>query len=121
MVEIVNAVSSGVRRPIQFCHLPVPKPRTDAAYRQGGDPGTLLLRRTQRQMGLRRSGTESSSDSLLEGSGFELLVRGRGEFGTSDLSGKQVTRQNMLPRGHRSPSPALCVNPQGAAVSSLIK
>jgi hypothetical protein len=33
MVEIVNAVSSGVRRPIQFCHLPVPKPRTDAAYR----------------------------------------------------------------------------------------
>jgi hypothetical protein len=32
MVEIVNAVSSGVRRPIQFFHLPVPKPRTDDAY-----------------------------------------------------------------------------------------
>ena len=32
MVEIVNAVSSGVRRPIQFFHLPVPKPRTDEAY-----------------------------------------------------------------------------------------
>jgi hypothetical protein len=31
MVEIVNAVSSGVRRPIQFFHLPVPKPRTDDA------------------------------------------------------------------------------------------
>jgi hypothetical protein len=28
MVEIVNAVSAGVRRPIQFFHLPVPKPRT---------------------------------------------------------------------------------------------
>jgi hypothetical protein len=32
MVEIVNAVSTGVRRPIQFFHLPVPKPRTDDAY-----------------------------------------------------------------------------------------
>src|ERR1700739_5015335 len=31
--------------------------------------------------GLRRSGTESSSDSLLEGNGFELPVRGRGEAG----------------------------------------
>src|SRR5216684_4360718 len=32
MVEIVNAVSTGVRRPIQFFHLPVPKQRTDDAY-----------------------------------------------------------------------------------------
>ena len=32
MVEIVNAVSNGVRRPIQFFHLPVPKPRIDDAY-----------------------------------------------------------------------------------------
>ena len=32
MVEIVNAVSTGVRRPIQFFHLPVPKPRIDDAY-----------------------------------------------------------------------------------------
>ncbi len=32
MVEIVNAVSAKVRRPIQFFHLPVPKPRTDDAY-----------------------------------------------------------------------------------------
>jgi hypothetical protein len=32
MVEIVNAVSTGVRRPIQFFHLPVPKPRADDAY-----------------------------------------------------------------------------------------
>src|SRR5438094_619694 len=32
MVEIVNAVSTGVRRPIQFFHVPVPKPRTDDAY-----------------------------------------------------------------------------------------
>jgi len=32
MVEIVNRVVAGVRRPIQFFHLPVPKPRTDDAY-----------------------------------------------------------------------------------------
>jgi hypothetical protein len=32
MVEILNAVSAGVRRPIQFVHLPVPQPDTDAAY-----------------------------------------------------------------------------------------
>ncbi len=32
MVEIVNAVAAGVRRPIQFFHLPVPKPRSDDAY-----------------------------------------------------------------------------------------
>jgi hypothetical protein len=32
MVEMTNAVSAGVRRPIQFFHLPVPKPRTDDAY-----------------------------------------------------------------------------------------
>jgi hypothetical protein len=32
MVEIVNAVSAGVGRPIQFFHLPVPKPRSDDAY-----------------------------------------------------------------------------------------
>jgi len=32
MVEIVNAITAGVRRPIQFFHLPVPKPRTDDSY-----------------------------------------------------------------------------------------
>jgi hypothetical protein len=32
MVEIVNAISAGVRRPIQFFHLPVPKPRTDDEF-----------------------------------------------------------------------------------------
>jgi hypothetical protein len=32
MVEMVNAISSNVRRPIQFFHLPVPKPRTDEGY-----------------------------------------------------------------------------------------
>ena len=29
MVEMTNAISAGVGRPIQFVHLPVPKPRTD--------------------------------------------------------------------------------------------
>jgi hypothetical protein len=32
MVEMTNAISAGVRRPIQFFHLPVPKPRTDDAF-----------------------------------------------------------------------------------------
>jgi len=32
MVEMANAIVAGVRRPIQFFHLPVPKGRTDDAY-----------------------------------------------------------------------------------------
>jgi hypothetical protein len=32
MVDMVNATSAGVARPIQFFHLPVPKDRTDDAY-----------------------------------------------------------------------------------------
>jgi len=32
MVEMTNAIVEGVRRPIQFFHLPVPKGRTDDAY-----------------------------------------------------------------------------------------
>jgi hypothetical protein len=32
MVEIVNRIVARVRRPIQFFHLPVPKPRTDDAF-----------------------------------------------------------------------------------------
>ena len=32
MVEIANATSAGITRPIQFFHMPVPKGRTDAAY-----------------------------------------------------------------------------------------
>jgi hypothetical protein len=32
MVEITNAIIAGVKRPIQFFHLPVPKGRTDDAY-----------------------------------------------------------------------------------------
>ena len=32
MVEMANAISSGVRRPIQFFHMPVPRNRTDDGY-----------------------------------------------------------------------------------------
>ena len=32
MVEMTNAISSGVERPIQFFHMPVPKSRTDDGY-----------------------------------------------------------------------------------------
>jgi hypothetical protein len=47
MVEIANATSAGVTRPIQFFHMPVPKGRTDDAYFAPLDnlrlaPGTKL-------------------------------------------------------------------------------
>ena len=32
MVEMTNAIAAGVKRPIQFFHMPVPKGRTDEAY-----------------------------------------------------------------------------------------
>jgi hypothetical protein len=32
MVDMTNAIAAGVRRPIQFVHMPVPKNRTDNAY-----------------------------------------------------------------------------------------
>jgi hypothetical protein len=32
MVEMVQGIVEAVRRPIHFIHLPVPKPRTDAAF-----------------------------------------------------------------------------------------
>ncbi|MCK6556143.1 hypothetical protein L6Q96_16430 [Candidatus Binatia bacterium] len=32
LVRIANAISAGVRRPIDWIHLPVPRPRTDADY-----------------------------------------------------------------------------------------
>jgi hypothetical protein len=32
MVEIANAIVEGVKRPIQFFHMPVPKGRTDDDY-----------------------------------------------------------------------------------------
>jgi hypothetical protein len=32
MVEMTNAIAARVARPIQFFHLPVPKPRTDDAF-----------------------------------------------------------------------------------------
>ena len=32
MVEMANSISSGVRRPIQYFHMPVPKGRTDDGY-----------------------------------------------------------------------------------------
>jgi hypothetical protein len=49
MVEMANAIGSGVKRPIQFFHMPVPKSRTDDGYfaplenlRLGRDPGLYL-------------------------------------------------------------------------------
>jgi hypothetical protein len=49
MVEIVNAVSSGVRRPIQFFHLPMPKPRTATLF---SHRSPRLRRETELYLGL---------------------------------------------------------------------
>jgi hypothetical protein len=51
MVEMTNAVSAGVRRPIQFFHLPVPKPRTDDAFFAPLD-GLKLRPKTELYLGL---------------------------------------------------------------------
>src|SRR5258708_26896055 len=51
MVEIAKGVSGGVRRPIQFLHLPVPKPRTDDAFFAPLD-GLKLCPETELYLGL---------------------------------------------------------------------
>jgi hypothetical protein len=51
MVDIVNATSAGVRRPLQFFHLPVPKPRTDDAFFAPLD-GLQLRAETELYLGL---------------------------------------------------------------------
>jgi hypothetical protein len=51
MVEMTNAVSVGVRRPIRFFHLPVPKPRTDDAFFAPLD-GLKLRPETELYLGL---------------------------------------------------------------------
>src|SRR5689334_19495402 len=51
MAAMINAVSAGVRRPIQFFHLPVPKPRTDDAYFAPLD-GLTLRPETEIYLGL---------------------------------------------------------------------
>jgi hypothetical protein len=51
MVEMVSAVSAEVRRPIQFFHLPVPRPRTDDAFCAPLD-GLKLHSETELYLGL---------------------------------------------------------------------
>jgi hypothetical protein len=51
MVEMVNAVSAGVGRSIEFLHLPVPKPRTDDGFFAPLD-GLKLRPETQLYLGL---------------------------------------------------------------------
>lgn len=51
MVEMTNAIAAGVRRPIQFFHLPVPKPRTDDAFFKPLD-GLALKPETELYLGL---------------------------------------------------------------------
>ena len=51
MTEMVNAVTAGVGRPIEFFHLPVPKPRTDDAFFAPLD-GLRLRPETELYLGL---------------------------------------------------------------------
>ena len=51
MVEMTNAIVAGVRRPIQFFHMPVPKARTDDAYFAPLD-GLKLRPETELYLGL---------------------------------------------------------------------
>src|SRR5690348_12505331 len=51
MVEMINAISAGVRRPVQFFHLPVPQPRTDDAFFAPLD-GLKLRAATELYLGL---------------------------------------------------------------------
>ena len=51
MVEMTNAISAGVRRPIQFFHLPVPKSRADDTFFAPFD-GLKLQPETELYLGL---------------------------------------------------------------------
>jgi hypothetical protein len=51
MVEMVNAISAGVQRPLQYFHLPVPKRRTDDRFYAPLD-GLTLRRETELYLGL---------------------------------------------------------------------
>jgi hypothetical protein len=86
--------------PPTVCHLDHVVPTESGSHPEGREPQHLLSRQWSAAVSIestdvivlfldfrpfRRSGTESSSDSPLEGDGFELPVRGRGKFRLSPL------------------------------------
>jgi hypothetical protein len=75
MVEIVNAISAGVRRPIQFFHLPVPKPRTDDGY-FAPLSGLKLRPETELYLGLVHRDDPAGNAARLEAAGRYVRVDG---------------------------------------------
>jgi len=66
MVEMTNAVSAGVRRSIEFFHLPAPKPRTDDAF-FAPLGGLTLHPETKLYLGLEHRGGWANLNSPISG------------------------------------------------------
>src|SRR5207302_8894236 len=75
MVEIVNAITAAVRRPIQFFHLPVPKPRTDDAYFAPLE-GLRLRTETELYLGLVHHDDEAGNAARLAAARRHVRVDG---------------------------------------------
>ena len=77
MVEMTNAISAGVHRPIQFFHLPVPKPRTDDAFFKPLD-GLALKPETELYLGLIHHNDAGGDDVRLAAARRHARVDGIG-------------------------------------------
>ena len=77
MVEMTNAISAGVKRPIQFFHLPVPKPRTDDAFYKPFDR-LALKPETELYLGLVHHGDQAGDDLRLAAARRHVRVDGIG-------------------------------------------
>jgi hypothetical protein len=75
MVEIVNRIVAGVRRPIQFFHLPVPKPRVDDAYFAPLER-LRLPNGTELYLGLVHHGDDAGNLARLEAARRHARVKG---------------------------------------------
>jgi hypothetical protein len=75
MVEMMNAVSAGVGRPIQFFHVPVPKPRTDDAY-FAPLAGLKLRPETELYLGLVHRNDMAGNAARLAAAGRHVRVDG---------------------------------------------
>lgn len=77
MVEMTNAISRQVRRPIQFFHLPVPKPRTDDAFYE--PLGRLDLKpETELYLGLIHHADQAGDDARLAAARRHARIDGIG-------------------------------------------
>ena len=84
MVGIVNAVSAGVGRPIQFFHLPVPKPRSDDAY-YAPLAGLKLRPETELYLGLVHRDDMAGNAARLAAARRHVRARADGRTGSINL------------------------------------